>query len=806
MGRTSCRKRLLAPLLLLILTGAAAAPTADVLYRQAQAAFARGNYAQTRTLAANALKQLAAADSELGWRVRILYADALMGTPAEARALLQRPLPVNLAGTDVEILRLRGLALAAKRLRDDAAFDVAIRQAHKLAEKRPHTLPSVLLVLANYDEKKGDRWAREALRLSKKYKDVQNETRVRGTIGLRLANAGRFDEAIDIWEPVLKQARSLGNESLVQKTEGNLGWAYLELGDYEMANAYFSKARATAQQIGASHEMVPWTYQLGNILLHDGDLEGAQKQYRAAYELAVKTKHAQLGTTLIYLANASLLAGRLAEAHQYADAALEERRKDEDPDALLRCHLLNARILMAEGKLDEAERQLKDVAARTKSEQTRWESHGRLAQLYVKQGDAVHAENAFGDAVKIVRDMRSNVNDDELRFAFFTSMTELFDSYIDFLVARGRDADALDVTESARAQTLEEGRDDIIERRDPRAIARDTGATILCYWLGSARSYVWVVTPNTVDAIALPPRRRIEALVERYQNNLMSGPGGSLSQSSARGAELWKLLVEPAARAIAPRARVIVVPDGRLHAFNMETLVVPTPTPHYWIEDVVLSTSGSLGLLARKAPASQGDPRVLLVGDPPQPKEFAPLPRAGEEIRRIRKHFGARSVVLSGAKATASAYRAASPQAFTHLHFVAHGVATRLKPLDSAIVLAREGDTFKLYARDIANMPLDARLVTISSCHGAGTRTYAGEGLVGLSWAFQRAGAGSVIAALWEVNDRATPGLMDAFYASLVKGTHPAIALRDAKLSLLNKRGAHAKPMYWAPFTLYGSS
>ena len=47
---------------------------------------------------------------------------------------------------------------------------------------------------------------------------------------------------------------------------------------------------------------------------------------------------------------------------------------------------------------------------------------------------------------------------------------------------------------------------------------------------------------------------------------------------------------------------------------------------------------------------------------------------------------------------------------------------------------------------------------------------------------------------------------MDAFYASLVKGTHPAIALRDAKLSLLNKRGAHAKPMYWAPFTLYGSS
>ncbi len=270
------------------------------------------------------------------------------------------------------------------------------------------------------------------------------------------------------------------------------------------------------------------------------------------------------------------------------------------------------------------------------------------------------------------------------------------------------------------------------------------------------------------------------------------------------------MLIEPAARFITPQSRVIIVPDGRLHAFNMETLVVPDPKRrHYWIEDAVLSTAGSLGLLVRKdTPPPNTAPRLLLVGNPPQPApEFTTLPRAGQEIHQVAKHFGGRAKILEGAKATPSAYRASKPEAFTYLHFVAHGDAKRLKPLDSAVVLAREADdTFKLYARDIAKQPLNARLVTISSCHGAGTRAYAGEGLVGLGWAFLRAGADNVIAALWEVNDRTTPKLMDAFYARLVKGDDPATALRAAKLMLVKKSGADSRPYYWAPFLLYGSS
>jgi CHAT domain-containing protein len=133
-------------------------------------------------------------------------------------------------------------------------------------------------------------------------------------------------------------------------------------------------------------------------------------------------------------------------------------------------------------------------------------------------------------------------------------------------------------------------------------------------------------------------------------------------------------------------------------------------------------------------------------------------------------------------------------------------MATRQRPLDSAVILARDGDSYKLYARDIIKQKLQARLVTISSCHGAGTRAYTGEGLVGLAWAFLHAGAHQVIAALWEVNDNATPQLMDDLYAGIRAGQDPATALRNAKLKLIRGGSAFRQPRYWAPFVLYSAS
>jgi CHAT domain-containing protein len=170
----------------------------------------------------------------------------------------------------------------------------------------------------------------------------------------------------------------------------------------------------------------------------------------------------------------------------------------------------------------------------------------------------------------------------------------------------------------------------------------------------------------------------------------------------------------------------------------------------------------------------------------------------------VERYFAAPDrTVLSRNQATAAAYLGSNPSQYSFIHFVTHGTASRASPLDSAVILSKQGDSYKLYARDIVAQPLRAELVTISACHGAGERTYSGEGLVGLTWAFLRAGAHGVIAALWEVNDNSTPELMNDLYGEIKKGSSPDAALRHAKLNLLHSGTVYQKPFYWAPFEIY---
>jgi CHAT domain-containing protein len=275
---------------------------------------------------------------------------------------------------------------------------------------------------------------------------------------------------------------------------------------------------------------------------------------------------------------------------------------------------------------------------------------------------------------------------------------------------------------------------------------------------------------------------------------------------------LYDALIEPAAAMIGPR--VFVIPDGVLHALNFETLPEPTTAGlRYWIERVTVTNASSLGMLARlqDAPAHASSRDLLLVGDPlPGPSKFAALPNAGVEIQQIQRHFAPDSqLVLTREHALPEAYAASEPDRFRYIHFVAHGTASRLSPLDSAVVLSPppgSPEDFQLYARDIVRHPLTARLVTISACYGSGVRTYAGEGLVGLAWVFLRAGAHNVIGSLWQADDAATPLLMDRLYSELQAGKTPDVALRNAKLTLIHSTSVYRKPFYWGAFQIYAGS
>jgi CHAT domain-containing protein len=249
---------------------------------------------------------------------------------------------------------------------------------------------------------------------------------------------------------------------------------------------------------------------------------------------------------------------------------------------------------------------------------------------------------------------------------------------------------------------------------------------------------------------------------------------------------------------------VVIVPDGPLHQLNFETLPVYEGKPRYWLEDAVVTVAPSFGICIRHAARNaESTKSALIIGDADSSgSDYKKLQYAEVEISQLRKRLaGMTPTVVSGGEARPDAYFAAQPGRFSIIHIAAHGEANRRSPLDSALILSPGERGFKLYARDVMQVPLRADLVTLSACRSSGARTYAGEGLVGLARAFLQAGAGSVIAGLWDVSDHSTSEMMDRMYEQIAAGTAPAEALRQAKLSFL--RTTYSKPYYWGPFQLY---
>ena len=101
----------------------------------------------------------------------------------------------------------------------------------------------------------------------------------------------------------------------------------------------------------------------------------------------------------------------------------------------------------------------------------------------------------------------------------------------------------------------------------------------------------------------------------------------------------------------------------------------------------------------------------------------------------------------------------------------------------------RLGDDGILTALETAELDLSAaELVVLSACETGLGPVAGGEGLLGLQRAFQVAGARTVVASLWKVDDAATERLMTHFYRNLwqKKGLPPLEALRQAQLAILN--------------------
>lgn len=202
----------------------------------------------------------------------------------------------------------------------------------------------------------------------------------------------------------------------------------------------------------------------------------------------------------------------------------------------------------------------------------------------------------------------------------------------------------------------------------------------------------------------------------------------------------------------------------------------------------------------------------------------ANLRGSGRTLASLRRLLASREEVVSitnvtqQAATTATGFMADRETAerllrepYRVVHFATHGVLNDCYPELSGIVLSLVDDRGQprdgfLRVQDIYAMRIETNLVVLSACETALGHVLRGEGITGLVTALMHAGAGSVIASKWKVDDLATRQLMEEFYRGLfIEGLDSAAALRAAQVSLWKRKRTHP-PFYWDAFELHGIS
>jgi CHAT domain-containing protein len=770
------------------------------------------------------------------FRVQKAHVLLLQGSYGAALQLTRQPLPASLQRTDTQVQRKMVEALAEDFLQQFESAEKAVGESERLAsEIHSPMLGDVAQAKGTIALSQGNYASAAAafhtvLDLARQENDRFKEILATGSLGNVAMGQEHFDQAIDWFRMALEKAQSVHSLSSESKAFGNMGWNYSVVGDFENAEISFKAAGAKAAQAGLVEDATYWLNSLASVYFQQHRYSDGETTARAA--LAEARRHDDKNTLTTCLNTSSEIAlatGRLDDAQAFNREAAEIENSGQDQSGINATQLLSGRIATAKQRYPEALAHFQAVLADPKAETAqKWEAHARQAELYAAERQPAKAENQFNIAIRTVRAARSSIQDNEFRVSFLSSAIEFYDAYVNFLIDQRRPEDALQIADLSRSESFDDSqpqpnggatRIPLSRAFRPQNTARRLHSTLLFYWLGERRSWLWVVSSAKTVLVPLPPGAGIDAPVRSYRQAFLD-PRDPLEAGNADGRKLYEMLAQPAQEFIAQDSRVVVFPDGSLNSLNFETLIAPgcsescgktrpITRPHYWIDDVTITTANSLSRLAGSSiPAPPRNPAILIVGKSlPASPDFPPIAQAGVEIGHLEGYFPAdRRLELTGGKATPRGYLSSQPERFSYLHFTAHGTASRLQPLESAIILSPEGDSFKLYARDILKRPLSAYLVTISACNGNGVKTYAGEGLVGLSWAFLRAGARHVIGGLWEVSNASTPQLMDEMYKNLTLGQDPAAALRKAKLTLVHSSDNYRRPFYWAPFLVYSGS
>lgn len=668
----------------------------------------------------------------------------------------------------------------------------------------------------------------------------------------QLAEAIRFHEqALGLQQALAPQtqqhARILANLGVTAKRQGDLA----------LAEQYFARAMQIYSAIApGSGEVADIAIHQGELHIENGDFAQAAESYRQARQIITEVapntfRDARAWHGLARIAVARNQDEEAAAGFQNAVLALESQqlRLGGSEESRVRARSRFTRIykdyirLLLDNEQPEA---AFEVLERSRAKE--------LSNMLAER-DLVFAED-ISPELELERRRLAFRYEQKQSALFAAQDVDEQDSIRTELLAirRERDANQRAIRDQApglaelqypAARTFQEYRDSV-----------PAGAAVLSFSVNDHHTDVFLLASDgklLVEQLDMGAGD-IAGQVKRFRYLMDAGrwdsePGGPLIELAAT---LYDQLLAPVESSIRDAELLLIVPDGTLNVLPFAALRRKEDGEGQYLAEWKPSLmTNSLSIFAQLGQRQdRSNTRLVAFGNPDvgnpggvdtmrgaddSDKGLRPLPWSATEVRNIADAYSANNTVYIGTEATEE--RAKSlPDDTRFLHFATHATLDLFDPLDAAVVLSlpsSEGQTNSRWSNDngflqvweiYEDLRIDAELVTLSGCETALGSVFPGEGLIGLTRAFHYAGAKSVLASLWRVNDRFTSDLMTHFYRAVDEETSLARALQAAQVAMIRgedaispsfgervqrwfrdgQQASRRHPYHWAGFVLNG--
>lgn len=640
--------------------------------------------------------------------------------------------------------------------------------------------------------------------------------------GLILANEGHLLVSLDDYHDAYETLRAIGEADAEASVAALLAEVLARLGSPAEAWRHELTALEHVAQFGSRRTQL-LLLGLGGVLCLNADQPEAALHFQNAVISASSSNHDEQPFAL---AEGYRRRAQIAQRLGDAVAAKEDlgRAKAQLPriaDLSIR-HRAEAEFLVAEAFILSYTVPVSAIASATRAIEFFRDSGGeaRTVELHLTRGRA-HlaaeepdlAEKDFTTAIQHFEEQRNGMSDRQYRASFFQDGWQVFAEMARVQVLwRKNAAAALDYAERGRARTLleaAEGASSVqpltvaeVQRRLP-----DRTAALFFMPLDD-RLLIWTVRNRTVSLAERPiGAAALGAKIDRLRWQLrQSGSNAARLRSDLEG--LFEELIEPVLSFLGQTDTIAVLPDGPLHSVPFAALKNPK-SGRYLVQDFVLMTAPSLSTLVRTPhlKADRARPlRALVIGNPAHPRTsdeawLPQLPFSQVESEAVAATYQ-NALLLTGEKATKRAV-VDNMSRFDVVHYAGHAVVNEQIPGLSRLLMALDGgsnDDGVLFVRDLATVRLDdTMLVVLAACSTGSGRITNGEGIGSIARPFLEAGASTVVATLWDVQDQSAAALFQQFHQHVARGQSPAAALALVQRQLIEDPASiSSAPSQWA--------